>query len=82
MNKLTNDQIKQAIDQLENDYMSVSELRDTLKLKTYQYARQIVVTGRYKLETIEAFGRTYVSRASVAKAIEIRAHNKERDIEA
>jgi hypothetical protein len=61
----------------EAKYMSVSEFQHTLKLGTYQYARQIVVTGRYNLDTITIFDRTYISRESVAKAIEIRKHTKE-----
>jgi hypothetical protein len=68
------DNISAAVKLIETEYMDVAEMRDTLHLKSYQYARQFVVTNRYGLgaSSIEVMGRTFVSRAAVKSALETR----------
>lgn len=71
-------EVQSAVALLEKEYMSISELKDALDLSSYQYARQMVQNDMYGLSatSIEAFGRTYVSRAAVNQAIATRADNK------
>jgi hypothetical protein len=72
-------EVKEAVKLIEAGYMDVSEMRDKMGLKSYQYARQMIVQNRYKLgdSTIELLGRTFVSRQVVAQAIKTRAERKE-----
>ncbi len=66
-----------TIAELEAKFMSVSDAQKKMGISTYQYMRQIVVTGRYNLVVVEVLDRKYLSKESVDKAIEIRKHNKE-----
>ncbi|MCK9570598.1 hypothetical protein M0R72_16740 [Candidatus Pacearchaeota archaeon] len=67
-------EVKNAVKLIEDNYMTVSEMQEILKLKSYQYARQFIQTNRYELgnNTIELTGRTLVSRNAVQRALEIR----------
>ncbi len=66
-----------TIAELEAKFISVSDAQKKMGISTYQYMRQIVVTGRYNLVVVEVLDRKYLSKESVDKAIEIRKHNKE-----
>jgi hypothetical protein len=61
--------------QIESEYMTVAQMRDAMHLKSYQYARQMIVTNRYGLgdATIEVMGRRLVNRAAVTAAVARRA---------
>ncbi len=77
------DKSKLTVAELENNYMTVAEFaKKVVPGSPYQYARQIVLSGRYNLEVVEltvgdeAEPRRYISKKSVMACIEIRKHNK------
>ncbi|MCK9570588.1 hypothetical protein M0R72_16690 [Candidatus Pacearchaeota archaeon] len=77
-NKSDGNKVADAVALIEREYMDVSELQKTLNLKSYQYARQMLVQDRYGLgsTSIECMGRKLVSREAVAKALQIREEHR------
>ncbi len=78
------DKSKLTIADLEKDFMTVSEFQKAvLPNSPYQYARQMIIQNTYGLEIVEVNvgdedkPRRYVSKASVAKCITIRAQRAE-----